>query len=81
VYYGGSVGSVVISVRIPKELKEAIDRYGINVSEVVRSLLEKYVAELEDREVLSRLSRLRKRLSGRLDPVVIARLVREDRER
>jgi len=75
------VGSVVISVRIPKELKEAIDRYGINVSEVVRSLLEKYVAELEDREVLSRLSRLRKRLSGRLDPVVIARLVREDRER
>jgi len=81
VYYGGSVGSVVISVRIPKELKEAIDRYGINISEVVRSLLEKYVAELEDREVLSRLSRLRKRLSGRLDPVVIARLVREDRER
>lgn len=75
------MGSVVISVRIPKELKEAIDRYGINVSEVVRSLLEKYVAELEDREVLSRLSRLRKRLSGRLDPVVIARLVREDRER
>lgn len=75
------MGSVVISVRIPKELKEAIDRYGINISEVVRSLLEKYVAELEDREVLSRLSRLRKRLSGRLDPVVIARLVREDRER
>lgn len=75
------MGSVVISVRIPKELKEAIERYGINVSEVVRSFLERYVEELEAREASNKLGDLKRRLAGRLDPSLIAKLVREDRRR
>ncbi|MCS7366129.1 MAG: ribbon-helix-helix protein, CopG family [archaeon GB-1867-035] len=71
--------SVVISVRIPRELKERLERLNINVSDVVRRLLEEYVEEFEVGELRSRLRRLRNRLAGRLDPKILAKLVREDR--
>ncbi|MEM0062936.1 MAG: ribbon-helix-helix domain-containing protein [Ignisphaera sp.] len=40
---------MVISVRIPRELKERLERLNINISEVVRELLEKYVEDVEER--------------------------------
>lgn len=43
------MASVVISVRIPRELKERLERLNVNVSEVVREMLEKYVEEVEER--------------------------------
>ena len=73
--------SVVISVRIPKELKERLERLDVNVSEVVREMLEKYVEEVEGRILAERLRRLHERLAGRVDPALIAKLVREDRGR
>jgi predicted DNA-binding protein len=73
--------SVVISVRIPKELKERLDRLNVNVSEVVRELLEKYIEEAEEKRLAERLRRLHERLGGRVDPILIARLVREDRRK
>jgi len=78
-YYGGFLGSVVISVRVPRELKEKIEKYGINVSSVVRDFLEKYVEDLELKELSNRLENLRAHLAGRIDPKLIADLVREDR--
>jgi len=80
-YYGGFLGSVVISVRVPRELKEKIEKYGINVSSVVRDFLEKYVEDLELKELSNRLENLRAHLAGRIDPKLIAGLVREDRSR
>ena len=80
-YYGVFLGSVVISVRVPRDLKEKIERYGINVSSVVRDFLEKYVEELELKELSSRLEGLKVRLAGKIDPKLIADLVREDRSR
>jgi predicted DNA-binding protein len=79
-YYGECfLSSVVISVRIPRELKERLERLNVNVSEVVRELLEKYIEEAEERLLAERLRRLHERLGGRMDPALIARLVREDR--
>ena len=75
------MGSVVISVRVPRALKEKIEKYGINVSSVVRDFLEKYVEELELKELSSRLEGLKVRLAGKIDPKLIAGLVREDRSR
>lgn len=71
--------SVVISVRLPRELKERLERLNTNISDVVRRLLEEYVEKFEVRELRSRLRRLRNRLAGRIDPKIIAKLVREDR--
>jgi predicted DNA-binding protein len=75
------LASVVISVRIPRELKERLEMLNVNVSEVVRELLERYVEEAEERLLMERLARTRGRLTGKLDPATIAKLVREDRGR
>jgi predicted DNA-binding protein len=75
------LSSVVISIRIPRELKERIEMLNVNISEVVREMLEKYVEEAEERLLMERLRRLRARLAGRIDPAAIARIVREDRGR
>ncbi len=75
------MGSVVVSVRIPRELKERLDELNVNVSEVVRGFLEKYVEEVELERLRGRLRRLRERLAGRVDATTIAALVREDRGR
>jgi len=69
----------VISVRLPRELKERLERLNTNISDVVRRLLEEYVEKFEVRELRSRLRRLRNHLAGRIDPKIIAKLVREDR--
>ena len=71
--------STVISIRIPRELKERLERLKINVSEVVRRLLERYMEELETRELEEQLRELRIRLSGRIDPATMAELIRGDR--
>ncbi len=79
-YYGVLMGSVVVSIRIPRELKRRLDELGVNVSEVVRKLLEQYVEEVERARLGERLERLRQRLAGKVDPETIARIVRESRE-
>ena len=42
--------SVLITARIPKELKEELKKYGINISQVVRKALEEavYKKKLEE---------------------------------
>ncbi|MEM3507637.1 MAG: hypothetical protein QXT31_08325 [Candidatus Bathyarchaeia archaeon] len=57
-----------------------MEKYNVNVSETVRKLLEKYLVELELRDLGERLDRLKKRLGNRIDPKLVAKLVREDRE-
>jgi len=70
----------VITIRVAREVKEKLEKYNVNVSETVRKLLEKYLIELESRELAERLELLRKRLGSKIDPKLVARLVREDRE-
>lgn len=43
-------------------------------------LLNKYLMELELKDLEKRLEQLRKRFSNKIDPKLIAKLVREDRE-
>ncbi|ADI31633.1 hypothetical protein [Staphylothermus hellenicus] len=48
--------SVTVSARIPRRLKEKLDRYGIKISEVIRRALEEEVKrrELEEARKASR---------------------------
>jgi hypothetical protein len=46
----------------------------------MRKLLDKYLAELELRNLGERLELLKKHLGNKVDPKLVARLVREDRE-
>jgi len=70
----------VITIRVAREIKEKLEKYNVNVSETVRKLLDKYLVELETKNLAERLDLLKERLSSKIDPKLIAKLVREDRE-
>ena len=70
----------IITIRVAREVKEKLEKYNVNISETVRRLLEKYLSELESKNLSERLESLRERLSGKIDPKLVAQLVREDRE-
>ena len=71
--------SVVVSVRIPKWLKEKLERYGVNIAEVVRRSLMEEAERIEREEIVERLDFLRDRLKNRIDPYELARIVDEER--
>jgi len=71
----------VITIRVAREVKEKLEKYNVNISETIRKLLDKYLAELESRDLEVRLELIRERLGVRIDPKLVAKLVREDRER
>jgi hypothetical protein len=71
---------VTVSAKIPRKLKELLDKYGIKPGPVIKRALEEEVK----RRVLSELEeeaiRLSKRLSHISDEEVVS-MIREDRER
>lgn len=67
-------------IKVAKEIKEKLAKCSVNVSETVRKLFEKHLAELELRNLAERLELLRERLSSKIDLKLVAKLVREDRE-
>jgi Mg/Co/Ni transporter MgtE len=74
------VGYVTVSAKIPRRLKELLDRYGIKPGPVIRRALEEEVK----RRVLSELEEKARKLSERLSHIgdeEIASIMREDRER
>lgn len=71
----------IITIRVTREIKEKLEKYNVNISETVRKLLDKYLVELELKNLAEKLELLKERLSGKIDPKMVAKLVREDRER
>ncbi|BES82851.1 antitoxin [Pyrodictium abyssi] len=71
--------STVISIRVPRRLREELERLGIDYAEEVRRFLERRVREEKARRIRERLARLRSRI-GRVEGNVAAELIREDRE-
>jgi mRNA-degrading endonuclease RelE of RelBE toxin-antitoxin system len=72
---------VVISVRVRKELKEELERLGIDYAEAVRRFLEELVARERRRLALEKALEVREKLRskvGTLSPS--AELIREDRD-
>jgi hypothetical protein len=69
----------VITVRVSREVKEKLEKYNVNISETVRKLLDKYLVELELMDLGERLEMIRERLRDKIDPKLVANLVREDR--
>jgi len=74
------VGGDVITVRIPRELRDKMRRYDVNWSEVVREAISRRILIEERRKALEAVRRIRERCrpveEGQLD-----RWIREDRGR
>jgi len=71
----------IITLRVTREVKEKLEKYNVNLSETIRKLLDKYLAELELRDLEERLELIKERLGDKIDPNLIAKLVREEREK
>jgi len=70
----------IITIRVTRDVKEKLEKYDVNISETVRKLLDKYLLELELSDLAERLEKLREHLSGKIDPKIVAEIMREDRE-
>ena len=71
--------SVVVSVRIPKRVKEVLDRHGINISEFVKRVLVEEARRLEEEELWENLEEIVEKMRDKFDPLEWARIVDEDR--
>lgn len=73
------MGYVTVSAKIPKRLKELLDKYGIKPGPIIRRALEEEVKK----HILSEVEKKAKELSRKVSHIPdeeIARLIREDRE-
>jgi len=73
------LGYVTVSAKIPRRLKELLDKYGIKPGPVIREALEREVKRRILLEAEKKAKRLREKLKNISDEE-IARLIREDRE-
>ncbi len=71
--------TVVIGVRIPKELKEEMERLGINYAEEVREFLLRLVRERKAEELAEEMDELAAKV-GRVRGNLAAEFIREDRD-
>lgn len=71
--------STVISVRIKKEIKEELERAGINVSEEIRKRLEELVWKIRTERQIEKWKMIIARMKPSEDGFSV-RSVREDRE-
>ena len=70
--------SEVITVRVPKELREKMRKYENGWSEEIRNFIERRVQQLELRELIDEIAEDPRRPTVKGDST---RLIREDRER
>ncbi len=71
--------SDVVSVRVPKELKERMKKYRVDWGEEVRRFLEERVRVLEFLEMLDNIERRMKKRRTRVDSAELIREMREKR--
>lgn len=74
------MGSIVISIRVPRTLHEKLKKYNVNVSRVVRELLERYVWELELKALADELDSVKRDIGSRVDKELVLKIIRETRE-
>ncbi len=70
--------SVVISVRIPRWVKEKLEYFGIDIASAIREYLMKLVEELERRNLEEKLEIL-KTISNEIDVHELSRIIDEER--
>ena len=73
------MGYATVSAKIPRKLKELLDKYGIKPGIIIRKALE----EEAKKRILSEIEKKAKKLSKKLPQISneeIVRLIREDRK-
>ncbi len=72
-------GSAVVSVRVPKELKDELDRLGIDYAKEIREFLRRLVRAKKAENLIRQAEEIQRR-SKRVRENLSAKVIREDRE-
>ncbi|BBG25128.1 hypothetical protein [Sulfuracidifex tepidarius] len=72
--------SVVISVRIPEELKEELEKYEIDEAEIIRKALMNEVRRAKAKDLEREMEDVGRALS-KIPPEEVVKEIREDREK
>jgi uncharacterized protein Yka (UPF0111/DUF47 family) len=70
----------IITIRVPRKVKEKLKKYNVNVSETVRKVLDEYLEELERKDLEEKLEQVKEHVGDKIDPELLAKLLREERE-
>lgn len=70
----------VITIRVPRKVKEKLKKYNVNVSETVRKVLDQYLEELERKDLEEKLEQVKEHVGDKIDPELLTKLLREERE-
>lgn len=70
---------ITISARIKKDLKKKIEKYRINISQLMRNAIEAEIERIEESELRKSL-RKTGQIFAKIDMETITNLIREDRE-
>lgn len=73
------MNSEVVSIRVKKEVKEALKKAGIDISETVKEYLDKFAKEVESREAMERLETIAQKRIKPSKAGFALKSVREDR--
>ncbi len=73
------MASEVISIRVPRELREKMRRYNVDWAEEIRRFLERRVRSLEALEVLQEIEEAARGRRVRVDSTLLIRETREER--
>jgi len=74
------MGSVVVSVRVPKWVKEKLEKYGIDISSFIKKRLLEEIERIEREELGKDLDILKEKLKDRIDPYELAKIIDEERK-
>lgn len=69
----------IVSIRVNKRVKEVLERFGINISQVVKAYLEELAWRVELRERVQKLNELLEEMPP-AESGLASKSVREDRE-
>ncbi len=72
--------SDVISIRVPKWVKQKLKEYGIDVAQLVRKAIMEELERLEAEALEKELNTVSRRLAGKVDPYELAEIVDEERK-
>lgn len=70
----------IITIRVPRKVKEKLKKYNVNVSQTVRKVLDDCLKELERKDLEEKLERTKERLGDKIDSKLLAKLIHEDRQ-
>jgi len=72
--------SIVVSAKIPEELKKKADKYGVKIGKLVRNVLEEKIRTIEDQMLSSKLDELSSKIGSKIRKEDVAKVVRSSRD-